>query len=233
MDKKLIICNQCKILFEKSSIACPVCRTNNSEFGESLEVDNEDKPRQEEQMFNVGWKRMFLILTLFMALIPCIIMLSLDFFQNKGMSWSLLIVLSITVGWMYLFLLVTLFKKPIILGISFFLLTVLFLYLINLLRETDWFVFFGMPLSIGVLVISCLTLFVIKKSIHRGFNTMAILLIGIVLILVFIEILYSYFMFLHIRLIWSLVIVGGCIPLIFILFYLHKNRKVMERWFHF
>lgn len=223
--EELVICNNCQVRYEAKKDRCPIC---NNIGNKGLESSFHSSLVQEK-----SWKGIILVFVALALLIPCIIMLILDWSQDNVISWSRLVILSLVVSWVYFACLLLYYNEPFLVGILLLIITILFLYLFNIIQKSNWFVSFGLPLSIGIFIISTITFLVIKHSKRQGLNTVAYFLFGVLIILVFIEGLYSLYIYDEIILQWSLLVLGGLLPFVFGLFYLDKHRNNLLRWFHY
>lgn len=223
---KLILCKNCQIKIEGKHEVCPVCRFNQTSG--QKEID-----KMEENIIRLGWKKLTLNITFFMTLIPSAISIATDYLNNQMLSWSLLVIIPIMVSWVYLSFILTLGKKPLILCLFITIVTIGFLYVMNYLQQGNWFISFGLPLSVGIPLISYISFYLMGRNRENPLKVLGIFVFSSSLICIFIDILYTYLEYKKLLLTWSLIIIGATLPLVLILFYLSSHRKVINRWLHF
>jgi hypothetical protein len=169
-------------------------------------------------------------------LIPVSIVLTVDWFINKNLSWSFYVVMSLGTAWIWALIPLFLNRKPYLLIAALAATAMAAAFGIGLLSgNTGWLLPIALPIIITVGLLSSGVTALTKSTGRTGGNLAAWILQALAVLSIITDILLNSWMNRSMKPGWSIITVSTLIPISILLLYLHyrptKQRK-LRRYFH-
>ncbi|MCK5735679.1 MAG: hypothetical protein KAH21_04330, partial [Spirochaetaceae bacterium] len=169
-------------------------------------------------------------------LIPVFIVLTVDWFINRTLSWSLFVLISLGAMWMWAIISLIFNQKPYLLISSITCIALGTEASIGLLsRDTSWILPIALPITIsaGLLIMGVTAL--TKSSRRIGGNLAAWILQAIAILSMVTDILISSWISSSLKPGWSIIAASTLLPVSVLLLYLHyqpTKQQKLRRYFH-
>lgn len=233
-------CKNCGVELEDTMLNCPLCgepvddnysgsKVQNSNFISKQPLFGQAKMSKPQKKFT--WEIVSVIL-----LSGAIASFIVDFFINKGVTWS---EYTVAIG-LTIFSYVSLFafweQRTIVEIIGGFVVSSFFLFLLDALTKgISWSIQLAIPLLFAANFILIALIAIIRRSKFKGVNLIAFSFIAAALLCICTDAILSYSKnhFFHLR--WSIIVSACIIPVTVILFFVHyrlKKGRNLKRAFH-
>ncbi len=169
-------------------------------------------------------------------LIPASIVLTVDWFINRSLSWSLFALVSLGAAWMWSLLPLFFNRKPYQLILAITVVAIVALTAIGILAgDKSWILSIAVPIVICAGILSSGVTTLTRKTRRVGGNLAAWILQAIAILTVCADILINSRFKESLRPGWSIIAASTLLPISILLLYLHyrpsKQRK-LRRYFH-
>ncbi len=233
-------CKNCGVELEESMQICPLCEKPVDEDGDS---HGSSFIVPERQQFKSGYAGMtgpqkkftweIVSITLLSAVIATFI---IDFIISHRISWSEYPVAVCLAIFCYVSLFAFWDQHLIIKMIGGFILSSLFLIILDALTGSiNWSARLGIPLLfVSNLIVGTLVI-IIRKSKYKGVNLIAYVFVGAALLCITIEGLLSFFETKTLRFVWSVIVTACIVPVVVVLLFMQtrlKKGRSLAKTFH-
>jgi len=234
-----MFCSRCGVEVDAALDKCPLCEAPLQKLPGD---DNSPWPMEEAPaptappMSSDERKALARTLTTLGFLIPASIVLTVDWFINRSLSWSLFVLVSLGAAWMWSLVPLIFNRRPYLLIVSITAIALAALTAIGMLsEETWWIVPIGIPLLVCAGLLTAGITFLAKSAEKRGGNLAAWILQGISILTVCADILISLQLKGSFRPGWSIIAASTLLPISILLLYLHyqpSQQQKIRRYFH-
>ncbi len=222
----IIQCPYCKVRYKESSVTCPIC---NKSIDGMLQVQEVVKKLPTKMHF----RNVLLIIVFIVLLMPCIVVLTSNYMQDHTLTWSPLVVVVLMFSYGYFCLLMMLYKRKVFLCIVLTALTIFFLFVLDTMMPSRWFISLAFPITILWVILAYIAfMWITKLSIH-GFVMVGIILFFVAIALMGTDIVIKYEIKKTFSIGWSAISTSALVPLTAVMFYLQKHKRKLEKWLHF
>lgn len=176
------------------------------------------------------------IITTLGFLIPVSIVLTVDWFINRQLGWSLYAVLSLGAVWLWAILPLAIQRRPYLLTLSCSLVGIALLSGIALLTGNfSWLPGLGIPILAGAGGLVMAVVGITRHTQRRGSNVAAWILFALVIFSFGTDLLVSLYQSGQAKPGWSIIVAATLIPISLLLIYIHyrpSRQTRIRRYFH-
>ena len=236
-------CSRCGVEVDDTVESCPLCRAPIQKFLEDgqtpcrypAEASSVPRGSRRDLMDKMRLAR---TVTTFGFFIPIFIVVSVDFFLNRSITWSSYVMASLLEMWLLSMLPLFLLRRPFVIIPTAYLSALIYMFVLDVLNgNLSWAIPFGGPIMTLLAVLAAGVLMAVKFTRRKGINIAAILLSAMVVLCIGLDILINWWLTGRFSMGWSLLVAGTSLPVIALLFYLHaavsrKKSFRFKRFFH-
>lgn len=169
-------------------------------------------------------------------LIPVSIVLTVDWFISRSLSWSLFVLVSLGAAWLWALIPLIFNRRPYLLIASIILIALALQAALGLLAgDTSWLLPIGIPIVVSAGLLSTGVTRLTRSSRRIGGNLAGWILLAIAVLSVATDILVSLWMNGSWRPGWSIIVASTLLPIAVLLLFLHyrpSRQKRLRRYFH-
>ena len=169
-------------------------------------------------------------------LIPVSIVLTVDWFISKSLSWSLFVLVSLGAAWLWALIPLIFNRRPYLLIASIILIALALQAALGLLAgDTSWLLPIGIPIVVSAGLLSTGVTRLTRSARRVGGNLAGWILLAIAVLSVATDILVSLWMNGSWRPGWSIIVASTLLPIAVLLLFLHyrpSRQKRLRRYFH-
>lgn len=232
-------CKNCGVELEDNMLNCPLCGAPvNDNSGSKVPGSNfiAEQPLFGQAKMSRPQKKFTWEIVSVILLSGAIASFIVDFFINKGVTWS---EYTVAIG-LTIFSYVSLFafweQRTIVEIIGGFIISSFFLILLDALTKgISWSVQLAIPLLFTANFILIILIVIIRRSKFKGVNLIAFSFIAAAMLCICTDAVLSYFKNHFFRLRWSIIVSACVIPVSVVLFFVHyrlKKGRNLKRAFH-
>lgn len=232
-------CSRCGVEVDSAVEKCPLCEApiqklpmENGSPWPSEELGSSPIP----PMSRDERKALARTITTLGFLIPVSIVITVDWFVNRGLSWSLYVLASLTAAWLWALIPLIFNRKPYLLITSITGVAIIAAAVISILAgDSDWLLPIGAPILISAGLLSAGVTAMAMASGRKGGNLAGWILLALAIQSMIIDILVSFWIGGSWRPGWSIIVVSTLIPISALLLYLHfipSRQRKLRRYFH-
>lgn len=234
-------CSLCGVEVDDSAVKCPLCRAPIQQFPDAEHPDRRYPETASPVPHGISRSlidrlRLARVITSFGFLIPVFILVSIDLFLNRTLTWSQFAGGSLLLLWIWTLSVLFFPRNPwIITWISAGVVFLFLLFLDGSDRKLSWSLFPGGPISAAAGVVATVSIVLTKISRRKGINIAGIIILAVCVLAVCVDMVVRYFLIGRWGLGWSLVVLGAGFPVAVLLFYLHialGRESRLKRLFH-
>ena len=232
-------CSRCGVEVDLAVEKCPLCEAPI----QKLPIDDGSPWPKEEApaapappMSTDERKALARTLTTLGLLIPVSIVLTVDWFINRTLSWSLFVLVSLGAAWMWSLLPLIFNRKPYQLILSITIVAIAALSAIGVLTgDTGWIPPIAVPIVLIAGALGSGVTILTRRTMRVGGNMAAWILQSMAFLAVCADILINSQLKGSLRPGWSIIAASTLLPISILLLYLHyrpsRQRKI-RRYFH-
>jgi hypothetical protein len=234
-------CSLCGVEVDEPTVKCPLCRAPIQKFADAEHPDRRYPVTAAPSPHGVPKSlidrlRLARVITSFGFLIPVFILVSIDLFLNRSLTWSRFAGGSLLLLWVWTLSVLFFSRNPWILTWISASVTSLFLLFLDGNDGTlTWSLFPGSPIPLAAGLVATAAIVLIKKSKRKGINIAGIIILAVCFFSVCVDMVIRYFLIGRWGLGWSLIVLGSGFPVAVLLFYLHialGRESKLKRFFH-
>ena len=169
-------------------------------------------------------------------LIPVSIVLTVDWFISRSLSWSLFVLVSLGAAWLWALIPLIFNRRPYLLIASITLIALALQAALGLLAgDTSWLLPIGIPIVMRAGLLSTGVTRLTRSARRVGGNLAGWILLAIAVLSVATDILVSLWMNGSWRPGWSIIVASTLLPIAVLLLFLHyrpSRQKRLRRYFH-
>ncbi len=234
-----MFCSRCGVEVDPAVEKCPLCEApiQKLPMDDGSPWPKEEAPAATAPPMSADERKALArTLTTLGFLIPASIVLTVDWFINRNLSWSLFALVSLGAAWMWSLLPLIFNRKPYQLIISITIVALGALSAIGVLTgNTGWIFTIAVPIVLCAGALASGVTKLVKRTRSVGGNMAAWILQAVAILAVCADILINSRLKESFRPGWSIIAASTLLPISILLLYLHyrpsKQRK-LRRYFH-
>lgn len=234
-------CSRCGVEVDKNENNCPLCQATIQKVFEDKEPHKRYPPERVPRRTAPPLTRQDRIqlaktVSTLGFLIPILIVISVDYFINSKISWSVYAMAGLTTTWLVTLMPLIFPRRPYITsGLIHLVIIFLVLFLNITIKNQNWI----FPIAVPVILLSCSLVFLLQFSSIRlrpkGPVLAAFILFAISLLCLGIDITINEYLISKLRMGWSLIVCSVNVPVGLMLIYLQSRlsrNTMLRRFFH-
>jgi len=235
-------CSQCGVEVDEAVDFCPLCRTPIQKIlpPEEKKGPYPERPAASSPVPPMTMEEktaMARAITTIGILIPLLFVTTIDFFINRGITWSAYVIASLTAAWFITLVSLFSWKHPFILGWLIHGDLLIFLFALGrLMGYPRWFVPVALPITASSALIVTLAIDRILRLKERGANVAGLILLALALLCGAVDFFLGLYLRQESGLGWSLIVLSVLLPTALLLFYVQSPRfshSRLRKVFHF
>ena len=221
-------CPKCGVELEQFAASCPLCESTAVEKKVPFifpypEIKNEEP--EENQLKKEKSKKLLWDIFNFVTIVSFVLILLIDFFLNKNISWSRYPLSSIIFSWIAIISFIFFYKRIFIFSTISIISTSMFLAMLDYFDGSmEWFFIIGLPI-IGVLGLLLFTSSIIIKAFGlKGLYIPALFLLLGAIMCCGIDLIITRYLFNEFLFSWSLLVLLASIPPSVLLIFIQRRK---------
>ncbi|MCG8453346.1 MAG: DUF6320 domain-containing protein [Spirochaetales bacterium] len=232
-------CSRCGVEVEPQTPECPLCDAPIQRLpgDDSRPWPHDEAPKHSAPALSADERQALAkSITSLGFLIPVAIVLTVDWFVTRSITWSLWPLVTLGAAWLWALIPIALGRKPHLMITSITVVGIALLWGLGWLSgSVRWVITIGMPLVIIAGILANLILLLARHRKHIGSNLAGWILIAITILNICADVLVRLNFQLSGVPGWSLIVAATLLPVAALLLYLHyrPSRKArLRRYFH-
>ena len=232
-------CSRCGVEVDSAVEKCPLCEAPIQKIpleGGSPWPSEEAPPPSLPPMSSDERKALSRTITTLGFLIPASIVLTVDWFVTRSLSWSFYVLASLGAAWLWALIPLIFNRKPFILISSIAIVSVAALVVLAWLAgDVSWVLPIGIPIVASAGLLSAGVTSLARSSGRIGGNLAGWILLALAILSMATDILVSSWLTGLWRPGWSIIVASTLVPISVLLLYLHyrpSHQSRLRRYFH-